>query len=63
MLKVLGRATSANVQRVMWTIAELGLECEQVDIGGAYGGNDTPDVPRQEPARAGPHDRDGRRPA
>jgi glutathione S-transferase len=41
MLTVYGRATSSNVQTVMWTIAELGLDCERLDYGGAFGGNDT----------------------
>jgi len=41
MLKVLGRATSANVQLVMWAIAELGLEHQREDVGGAFGGNTT----------------------
>ena len=49
MLTVLGRATSSNVQRVMWTIAELGLPHERVDIGGAFGGNDTPDYLAKNP--------------
>ena len=36
-----GRKTSSNVQTVMWTIAEMGLEHERLDVGGAFGGNDT----------------------
>jgi glutathione S-transferase len=43
MLKIWGRNTSANVQKVMWAIGELGLPCERVDIGGPFGGNDKPD--------------------
>ena len=43
MLKILGRDTSSNVMKVLWTCAELGLEFEREDIGGRYGGNDTPD--------------------
>jgi glutathione S-transferase len=39
MLKVWGRNTSSNVQKVMWAIGELGLEHERVDIGGKFGGN------------------------
>lgn len=42
MLKIWGRATSSNVQAVMWTVAELGLEHERVDWGGKHGGNDDP---------------------
>jgi glutathione S-transferase len=39
MLKVWGRNTSSNVQKVMWAIGELGLRHERVDIGGKFGGN------------------------
>jgi glutathione S-transferase len=42
MLKVWGRNTSANVQKVMWTIGELGLACERIDIGGPFGKNREP---------------------
>jgi glutathione S-transferase len=40
MLKVYGRDNSVNVQKVMWIIAELGLQCERIDIGGPFGRND-----------------------
>lgn len=43
MLKVSGRKTSANVQKVMWAIGELGLACERIDIGGPFGKNREPD--------------------
>src|SRR5260370_40936466 len=36
MLKIWGRNTSSNVQKVMWAIGELGLEHERVDIGGQF---------------------------
>jgi glutathione S-transferase len=42
MLKVWGRKTSANVQKVMWAIGELGLACERIDIGGPFGKNREP---------------------
>ncbi len=41
MITVYGRATSSNVQAVMWCAAELGLEVERLDIGHVHGGNDT----------------------
>lgn len=41
MLKVWGRNTSANVQKVMWTLAELGVPSERIDVGGPYGKLDT----------------------
>lgn len=43
MLTVHGRASSLNVQVVMWTIAELGLTAERIDVGFGFGGNDTPE--------------------
>lgn len=42
MLKVWGRNTSSNVQKVMWAVQELGLEHERFDIGGAFGKNREP---------------------
>jgi glutathione S-transferase len=39
MLKVWGRKTSSNVQKVMWAIGELKLAHERVDVGGSFGGN------------------------
>ena len=43
MLKIMGRATSSNVQKVVWLCAEIGLAVERTDIGGPYGGNDRPE--------------------
>ncbi len=43
MLKVIGRKTSSNVMKVLWACAELGLEYEREDLGGPFGGNDTPE--------------------
>jgi glutathione S-transferase len=43
MLTVYGRATSINVQAVMWCIAELGLAHERLDYGFGFGGTDTPE--------------------
>ncbi len=37
MLKIWGRKNSINVQKVMWTVAELGLEPERIDAGMAHG--------------------------
>ncbi len=39
MLKIWGRATSSNVQKVLWCCAELDIPFERVDIGGPFGGN------------------------
>ncbi|HEY2177379.1 MAG TPA: glutathione S-transferase family protein [Caulobacteraceae bacterium] len=38
MLKLWGRRNSINVQKVLWTLAEIGLEYEHVNVGGPYGG-------------------------
>ncbi|RDV04002.1 glutathione S-transferase family protein [Undibacter mobilis] len=37
MLKIWGRKTSSNVQKVMWAVGELGLAHERIDVGGAFG--------------------------
>jgi glutathione S-transferase len=42
MLTVHGRANSPNVSMVMWALAELGLPSERLDVGGPFGGTDTP---------------------
>jgi glutathione S-transferase len=42
MLKVWGRCSAFNVQKVMWVVAELGLPHEHIDVGGAFGGLDDP---------------------
>jgi glutathione S-transferase len=41
MLKILGRTTSSNVQKVLWCCGEIGLAFERSDVGGAFGGNKT----------------------
>lgn len=37
MLKVWGRNTSSNVQKVLWGLAEMEIPFERVDVGGAFG--------------------------
>ena len=49
MLTIWGRATSSNVQTAMWAVAELGLEHQRLDWGGAFGGNDDPDYRAMNP--------------
>ena len=41
MITIYGRATSSNVQLVMWMLAELGLDYERLDYGHNFGGTDT----------------------
>jgi len=43
MLKILGRATSSNVQKVVWLCDELSVPFERTNIGGPFGGNDQPE--------------------
>ena len=43
MLKIWGRLTSVNVQKVVWCADELGLEYERVEAGGKYGLVNTPE--------------------
>lgn len=43
MLKILGRDTSSNVMKVLWACAELDVPFERTDVGGKFGGNDTPE--------------------
>ena len=42
MIKIWGRNTSSNVQKAMWAVGELGLECQRIDIGGPFGKNKEP---------------------
>jgi len=43
MITIYGRATSSNVQLVMWAVAELDLAHERIDRGGPHGGTDSPE--------------------
>jgi glutathione S-transferase len=36
-ITVLGRRNSANVQKVMWTLGELAMPYQRLDIGGSFG--------------------------
>jgi glutathione S-transferase len=51
MLRIWGRTSSINVQKVMWTVGELGLAHERLDAGGAFGGLDTEDYGARNPNR------------
>jgi len=41
-IKIWGRKTSSNVQKVMWAVGEIGLPHERIDIGGPFGKNRDP---------------------
>src|SRR4029077_508277 len=49
MLKIWGRTTSSNVQKVLWTCAELNIAYDRVDHGGPFGGNRDPEYLRLNP--------------
>ena len=59
MLKIWGRATSSNVQKVLWCCAELGIEFERVDVGGPFGGNRDPEYLAMNPNGLVPTVKDG----
>lgn len=58
-ITVYGRATSSNVQAVMWTIGELGLDYERLNYGHKYGGTQTPEYLSMNPNGLVPVVRDG----
>jgi glutathione S-transferase len=49
MLTIWGRLSSINVQKVVWCCDEIGLRYERVDVGGKFGGNDTPEFLAKNP--------------
>jgi glutathione S-transferase len=59
MLKLWGRLTSANVQKVVWALEEAGVAYDQENRGGAYGGLDDPAYRAMNPNGLVPTIRDG----
>ena len=59
MLKIWGRNNSVNVIKVLWCAAELGLDFDRTDIGGAFGGNDQPEYLAKNPMGRVPTVEDG----
>ena len=49
MLRIWGRLTSVNVQKVVWCADELGLQYERIDAGGKYGVVNTPEYRAMNP--------------
>ena len=43
MLTIWGRKTSFNLQKVMWLVGEMQLEHRHIELGGRFGGLDTPE--------------------
>lgn len=58
-IELWGRASSANVQKAIWTLAELGVPHTRIDAGGAFGRNDTPEFAAMNPNRLVPVLKDG----
>lgn len=54
MRKIYGRTTSFNVQKVLWLADELSLEYEHLELGGRFGGLDTPEFTRLNPMQKVP---------
>ena len=48
-MKLLGRADSLNVRKVLWAVSELGASVEREDYGGPFGKNDTPEYLKMNP--------------
>jgi len=49
MLKILGKASSINVRKVLWTCAELGLQLEREDWGSGFRSTETAEFRRLNP--------------
>ena len=59
MITVWGRRSSVNVQKVLWTLAELEIPFTQESVGGSFGGNHDADFLRMNPNGLVPVIRDG----
>lgn len=59
MITVWGRRNSVNVQKVLWTLAELEVPFTREAVGGSFGGNRDPDFLRMNPLGLVPVMRDG----
>ena len=49
MLTVWGRANSSNVKKVLWCLEELNVAYHQKDVGGPFGGLETPEYKKMNP--------------
>lgn len=43
MIRILGKRSSINVRKVLWTCEEAGIEYQQEDYGSGYSPLDTPE--------------------
>jgi len=49
MLKIWGRRNSSNVRKVMWCAEEIGLPYESIEVGGSFGGTQSPEYQAMNP--------------
>ena len=54
MRRLLGRANSSNVMKVIWMLEELGLPYDREDYGGAFGKVDQPEYLALNPTASSP---------
>ncbi len=54
MLIVWGRKNSSNVKKVLWCLEELNISYERKDVGGPFGGLDTPEYQKMNPNKTIP---------
>jgi len=59
MIKVFGRRSSINVQKVLWALAETGVAFERHTVGGTFGGTDTREFRKLNPNGLVPAIKDG----
>jgi glutathione S-transferase len=59
MIKIWGRASSSNVQKVLWCCTELDIAFERLDVGGPFGGNRDPQYLAMNPNGLVPTVKDG----
>lgn len=59
MIEVWGRRSSSNVQKVIWALAELGLDFDRHTVGGGFGGTRDPSYLAMNPNALVPVLRDG----
>lgn len=53
-MKIYGRTTSFNVQKVLWLLEELDISFEHIEVGGRFGGLETEEFIRLNPMKKVP---------
>lgn len=54
MITLWGRRNSMNVQKVTWALKEVGLDYKRMNVGGSFGGTDTPEYLQMNPNKVVP---------